>query len=97
MSDRKPPTEREMLVGTCRAFLLLGVFFVGHAVYKFYDYQKFEEKTGLKLMSDWSVYVRLYEWGGKWAVVKFILVLSAVCLTASAVAGRRLRKMPLPE
>ena len=62
--------------------------------YKYVEYAKFEEKPGFKLMFDWSVYVRLYEWGGKWAVVGFISFLAVVCLTVSAFAWRKLRKMP---
>jgi hypothetical protein len=71
MTPRKPLTLRDQVVGMCRVFLMVGIFFVCHAVYKYVEYTKFDEKPGFKLMFDWSVYVRLYEWGGKWAVVGF--------------------------
>ena len=64
MPERKPHTPREQLVGMCRVYLLIGAFLIGHAIYKYVEYTKFDEKPGFKLMSDWSAYVRLYEWGG---------------------------------
>ena len=96
MPERKPLTPREQLMGMCRVYLLIGAFLIGHAIYKYVEYTKFDEKPGFKLMSDWSAYVRLYEWGGKGAVVAFILILAAVFLTVSAASWRKLRKMP-PE
>ena len=93
-APRKLPTPRETMVGLCRVFLLIGVFLVCHAVYKYDEYTKFDATPGFKLMFDNSVYIRLYEWGGKWAVVKFIAVLAVGSLAVSAFAWRMLRTMP---
>jgi hypothetical protein len=94
MNNRKPLTMRDQWVGACRVFLLMGGFLVGHAVYKFDEYSRYEARSGFKLMLDWSVYVRLYEWGGKRAVVGFISLVAVIFLTVSVLAWRKLRQMP---
>lgn len=87
-------TERETSVSGCRAFLLAGAFLIAHAGYKYYEYSRFEAQPGFRLVWDLSFYVRLYNWGGKWAVVGAVAALAAVCLTASVLLWRKLRSLP---
>jgi hypothetical protein len=48
-------------------------------------------------MSDLKIYAGIYEWGGKNAVVGFILILAGVCMTASLLMWRTARKLREPS
>ena len=97
-SGSRQPSQRELYVGGCRAFFLIAVFLVGHAIYKYYQYAEFEvQKGAIKLMADLRIYVNLYEWGGKNAVVGFILIAAGICFVASLLMWRKLRTLPPAE
>ncbi len=96
MSPREkiPLPPDAMMLSFCRLFLLLGVFLIGHATYKIYEYTAFENQQGvIKLMFDNKLYVQLYESGGKWYLFGFLCTLALICFTASGLAWRKVRRI----
>jgi hypothetical protein len=94
MAEKRPISPRDSFLGTARVFLMAAVLLMIVAVYKYNQYSEFDAQPGLKIMSDWSVFIRLYEWGGTRAVVGFILSLVGVCLVASFLLWRTGRTLP---
>jgi len=90
--EKIPLPPDAMMLSFCRVFLLVGIFLIGHATYKLYEYTEFENQQGdIKIMFDVNLYVQLYESGGKWYVFAFLCTLAAICFIASGFTWRKVK------
>jgi hypothetical protein len=88
---RRPErSERDRWVAAPRVFFLLGLLVCGWAVYEYVRIDR-EEQTGLVLLARFE---GVYDWGGKWAVAGFFLVIAAVFFAVSAWCWRVVRRLP---
>ena len=94
-SQRRELTKREQYVAAWRCFLLMGVMMCVWAGYEYYRITDFE--TNRQLILWWKLFDDLYHWGGKWAVVGFLLGIAAIFFVASGLSVRILWKLPPNE
>jgi hypothetical protein len=93
--QRRELSKREQYVAAWRGFLLMGLMICGWAGYEYYRITDFE--TNRRLILWWKLFDDLYHWGGKWAVVGFLLSIAAIFFVASGVCLRILWKPPPDE
>jgi hypothetical protein len=94
-AQRRELTKREQYVAGWRSFLLAGLMMCGWAGYEYYRITDFE--THRRLILWWKLFDDLYHWGGKWAVVGFLLSIAAVFFITSGLMLAKLRSMPADE
>lgn len=94
-TQRRQLTKRDQYVAAWRSSLVMGLMMCGWAGYEYYRITDFEANQRLILW--WKLFDDLYHWGGKWAVVGFLLGIATIFFGASGLSLRTLWKMPADE